>query len=85
MSTVEVYTTPLCPYCVSAKKLLRRKGVDFTEIDVAGVPGRRAEMTARAKGRTTVPQIFVGAVHVGGCEELYELDQAGGLDALLAR
>ena len=85
MSTVEVYTTPLCPYCVSAKKLLRRKGVDFTEIDVAGVPGRRAEMTSRANGRTTVPQIFIGAVHVGGCEELYDLDQAGGLDALLAR
>jgi glutaredoxin 3 len=85
MSTVEVYTTPFCPYCVSAKKLLRRKGVDFTEIDVAGIPGRRAEMTSRANGRTTVPQIFVGAVHVGGCEELYELDQVGGLDALLAR
>jgi glutaredoxin 3 len=85
MSTVEVYTTPLCPYCVSAKKLLRRKGVDFTEIDVACVPSRRAEMTSRANGRTTVPQIFIGTVHVGGFEELYELDQTGGLDPLLAR
>ena len=85
MISVEVYTTPFCPYCVSAKNLLRRKGVAFTEISVAGVPGRRAEMTARAHGRTTVPQIFIGSVHVGGCDDLHELDYAGKLDALLAR
>jgi glutaredoxin 3 len=85
MSAVEVYTTPFCPYCISAKKLLRSKGVEFTEIDVASVPARRTEMTTRANGRTTVPQIFVGSVHVGGCDELYELDEAGRLDALLAR
>jgi glutaredoxin 3 len=84
MPPVEVYTTPFCPYCESAKELLRRKGVQFTEINVAGVPARRAEMVARANGRATVPQIFIGANHVGGCDELYELDEAGRLDPLLA-
>ena len=85
MPTVEVYTTPFCPYCVSAKELLRRKGVEFTEINVAGLPTLRAEMITRANGRTTVPQIFVGPIHVGGCDELYKLERAGRLDALLAR
>jgi len=84
MPPVEVYTTPYCPYCISAKELLRRKGVEFTEINVAGVPARRAEMVERANGLTTVPQIFIGANHVGGCDELYELDEAGKLDPLLA-
>jgi glutaredoxin 3 len=84
MAPVELYTTPYCPYCVSAKELLRRKGVAFTEINVAGAPDRRAEMVARASGRTTVPQIFVGPTHVGGCDDLYELDDAGKLDPLLA-
>jgi glutaredoxin 3 len=85
MPPIEVYTTPYCPYCVSAKAMLQRKGVEFTEINVAGVPERRAEMVTRAKGRTTVPQIFVGPTHVGGCDDLYELDEAGKLDPLLAR
>jgi glutaredoxin 3 len=85
MPPVVVYTAPYCSYCVSAKALLRRKGVAFTEVNVAGAPERRAEMVARAHGRATVPQIFVGATHVGGCEELYELDEAGNLDPLLAR
>jgi glutaredoxin 3 len=80
---VEVYTTPVCPYCLSAKDLLRRKGVDFVEISVAGEPQRRAEMVARANGRTTVPQIFVGDKHLGGCDDLYALDEAGELDRLL--
>ncbi len=84
MAPVELYTTPYCPYCVSAKDLLQRKGVAFTEINVAGAPERRAEMIERANGRTTVPQIFVGAIHVGGCDDLYELDEAGKLDPLLA-
>jgi glutaredoxin 3 len=84
MPRIEVYTTPYCPYCVDAKDLLRRKGVEFTEINVAGFPERRAEMVARAKGRTTVPQIFIGSTHVGGCDDLYELDDAGKLDPLLA-
>ena len=84
MAPVELYTTPTCPYCLSAKALLRRKGVDFTEFNVAGAPDLRAEMVTRADGRTTVPQIFIGPVHVGGYEDLYELDDAGKLDPLLA-
>jgi glutaredoxin 3 len=84
MPPVEVYTTPYCSYCVSAKELLRRKGVEFTEINVAGIPERRAEMVTRAHGRTTVPQIFIGPTHVGGFDELYDLDEAGKLDPLLA-
>jgi glutaredoxin 3 len=83
MPPVEVYTTPYCPYCVSAKELLRIKGVTFVEINVAGAPAQRAQMVARANGRTTVSQIFIGATHVGGCEELYELEEAGKLDPLL--
>jgi glutaredoxin 3 len=79
-----VYTTPYCSFCVSAKALLRRKGVAFSEINVAGEPERRAEMVARANGRTTVPQIFVGTTHVGGYRELCQLDAAGSLDPLLA-
>jgi glutaredoxin 3 len=84
MAPVELYTTPSCPYCISAKELLRRKGVAFTEINVAGAPGLRSEMVTRANGRTTVPQIFIGPTHVGGCDDLYELDEAGRLDPLLA-
>jgi glutaredoxin 3 len=84
MAPVELYTTPSCPYCIAAKDLLRRKGVNFTEINVAGAPDLRAQMVKRANGGTTVPQIFVGPTHVGGCDELYELDEAGKLDPLLA-
>ena len=84
MPPVEVYSTPICPYCLAAKDLLRRKGVPFTEINVMGDRARREEMVARASGRMTVPQIFIGATHVGGCDELYELEEAGKLDALLA-
>jgi glutaredoxin 3 len=83
MQPVEIYTTPLCGYCHAAKRLLREKGVAFHEIDLAREPGRRAEMMSRAGGRHTVPQIFVGATHVGGCDDLYALDRAGRLDALL--
>jgi glutaredoxin 3 len=84
MAPVKLYTTPFCPYCVSAKDLLRSRGVEFTEINVAGAPDLRAEMVTRADGRTTVPQIFIGPTHVGGCDDLYELDESGGLDPLLA-
>jgi glutaredoxin 3 len=84
MVSIEVYTTPYCPYCVAAKELLRRKGVEFDEINVAGDREQRARMVERAGGRTTVPQIFIGATHVGGCDDLYALDDAGGLDPLLA-
>ena len=83
MATVEIYTTPFCPYCLDAKALLKKKNVAFTEIDVSRDRTLRSTMTARANGRTTVPQIFIGATHVGGCDDLYALEDAGKLDPLL--
>jgi glutaredoxin 3 len=83
MKPVVIYTRDYCFYCESAKELLQRKGVVFTEINVTGNQERRAEMIARANGGRTVPQIFVGDVHVGGSDDLHELDEAGRLDALL--
>ena len=83
MSKVEIYTTCYCPYCISAKALLTRKDVQFTEIDVSSDADGRAAMIARANGRMTVPQIFIGDVHVGGSDDLHELERAGKLDALL--
>jgi glutaredoxin 3 len=83
MATVEIYTTPLCPYCFRAKRLLSRKGVDFVEIDLWKHPGRRQEMIERADGRRTVPQVFVDGRGLGGSDELYALDAAGKLDPLL--
>ncbi len=83
MHAIEIYTSPLCGYCHAAKRLLRDKGADFIEIDLAAEPGRRAEMIGRTGGRRTVPQIFIGESHVGGCDELYALDRTGGLDPLL--
>jgi glutaredoxin 3 len=83
MAQIELYTTPYCPYCIAAKELLRSKGANFTEIDLATYGDRRAEMITRANGRTTVPQIFIGATHVGGFDDLYALDQTGELDPLL--
>ena len=80
---VEIYTTRYCPYCHAAKRLLSRKGVEFTEIDVSGDAQRRSDMVARANGRMTVPQIFVGSAHVGGYDDLAALEQAGRLDLLL--
>jgi glutaredoxin 3 len=85
MASIEVYTTPFCPYCSAAKELLHRKGVEFIEINVAGNRDLRSRMVERAGGRTTVPQIFIGETHVGGCDDLYALDEAGALDPLLAR
>jgi glutaredoxin 3 len=84
MPPIVLYTSPTCSYCAAAKTLLRRKGAPFTEINVAGAPDRRAEMVKRSNGGTTVPQIFIGADHVGGCDDLYALEDAGKLDALLA-
>jgi glutaredoxin 3 len=84
MRPVEIYTTPICPYCVAAKRLLQKKGAAYSEIDVSRDPGLRAAMTKRANGRMTVPQIFIGEMHVGGCDDLYDLDQAGRLDQILA-
>jgi len=83
MPPVEIYTTRWCPYCRSAKALLQRKGVTFTEIDLSRARERRDEMIERANGRYTVPQIFIGPVHVGGSDELHALERAGKLDALL--
>lgn len=83
MPPVEIYTTGYCPYCHAAKALLKRKGVDFTEIDVSRDWERREEIIQRANGRMTVPQIFIGAAHVGGSDELYALDRAGKLDPML--
>ena len=84
MPPVTIYTTRLCPYCTAAKNLLRQKSIAFDEIDVSGNPGERKCMSERAAGRSTVPQIFIGDRHVGGCDDLYDLDQAGQLDPLLA-
>lgn len=84
MALIEIYTTPTCPYCVAAKRLLTQKGAPFEEINVAGDPEGRRAMSARAGGRTTVPQIFIDGRHIGGCDDLYALDAAGGLDPLLA-
>lgn len=83
LQPVEIYTTGFCSYCVAAKSLLKRKGVDFKEISVSGDSVKREEMVQRANGRMTVPQIFVGATHVGGSDELHALERAGKLDALL--
>ena len=83
MADIVIYTRAYCAYCDWAKELLERKGAAFTEIDVTGNRERRAEMVDRANGRMTTPQIFIGDTHVGGCDELYALDEAGKLDPLL--
>ena len=84
MAEVTIYTREFCGYCARAKQLLTKKGVAFEEKDATYSPALRAEMAARANGCTTFPQIFVGSTHVGGCDDLYALDRAGGLDPLLA-
>jgi len=84
MKPVEIYTTPLCGYCHAAKRLLAAKGVDFAEIDISRDPAQRGVMLQRAAGQRTVPQIFIGGTHVGGCDDLHALDQAGKLDPMLA-
>jgi len=83
MAAVVIYTKSWCPYCHSAKDLLTRKGVAFEEVDVTSDRDGEAAMVKRA-GRTSVPQIFIGPTHVGGCDDLYALEQAGRLDPLLA-
>lgn len=82
MPRIVMYSTAWCPYCARARSLLQSKGAAFEDIDVEAQPARRAEMVARS-GRTTVPQIFIGERHVGGCDDLHALDAAGGLDPLL--
>lgn len=83
MQPVEIYTSPLCGFCQAAKRLLKSKDVPFSEIDISREPNRRAEMLQRAQGSHTVPQIFIGRTHVGGCDDLYALERAGKLDSLL--
>ena len=82
MPPVTIYTTPICPYCLSAKQLLQRKAVAYTEIDVSRDAKAREAMMLKAK-RRTVPQIWIGDRHIGGCDDLYDLDRAGQLDPLL--
>lgn len=84
MADVVIYTKPGCPYCTAAMALLKRKGVDFTEIVASRDPEIKAEMVARANGKSTFPQIFIGDVHVGGSDDIHALDARGGLDPLLA-
>lgn len=83
MPSVTIFTTMFCPYCAGAKQLLKKKNIPFEEIPVDGKPAERAKMRERAGGSTSVPQIFIGDHHVGGCDELYALESAGKLDALL--
>jgi glutaredoxin 3 len=84
MKTVRMYTTPICPYCVRAKSLFKKKGVAVEEIDIFMSEEARAEMQANTGGARTVPQIFIGDTHVGGCDDLYALEKDGKLDRLLA-
>ena len=84
MPHITIYTTMACPYCQRAKNLLVKKNLAFTEIPVDGDPVARAEITARAHGRRTVPQIFFDGIHIGDSDELHDLDRKGKLDLLLA-
>lgn len=83
MPRIEIYTTQICPYCDRAKRLFKKKGVEWEEIDVSTDDGLRTFMTQRAGGKRTVPQIFIDDFHVGGCDDLYELESEGKLDKLL--
>ena len=84
MPPITMYTTKVCPYCIAAKRLLNKKGAAFEEVDVSFDAAKREELVKRAGGRMTVPQIFIGDQHIGGCDDLYELEASGKLDALLS-
>lgn len=84
MQPVTIYTKPFCGYCHAAKRLLSHKGVDFTEIDISAHPERRTEMIQKANGRSTVPQIWIGETHVGGFDDIDDLEGRGRLDPMLA-
>lgn len=84
MANITIYSTPFCPYCAMAKRLLTSKGADYEDINLFTQPGRRTEMLQRANGRHTVPQIFIDETHVGGFDDLQALDQAGKLDPMLS-
>jgi len=83
MANVTIYTTRTCGFCYAAKSLLSKKGLSYDEIDVSADPAARQRMMLRTNGRRSVPQIFIGETHVGGTEDLYELERRGGLDSLL--
>ena len=83
VSEVVIYTTRWCPFCIRAKALLAQKGVSYQEVPVDGDPATRQQMAERA-GQTSVPQIWIGGQHIGGCDQLYGLERSGGLDPLLA-
>ena len=83
MPNVVIYTSPFCGFCHAAKRLLTKKGVTYSEIDVARAPERRSEMVGRSGGRNTVPQIFIDDTHVGGCDDLFALERAGKLDRMI--
>ena len=84
MPEIEIYTQPWCPFCARAVHILNRKGVGFRKINAPHGTPERQEAIRRSGGRTTVPQIFIGGRHIGGCDDLVALDRSGGLDALLA-
>jgi glutaredoxin 3 len=83
MPPITIYTKSWCPYCIAAKNLLKERNAAFTENDIEKKPEKRAEMIQKANGRSTVPQIFIGERHVGGCDDLYALDDRGQLESLL--
>ncbi len=83
MATIEVYSGDFCPYCVKAKSLLKKKGLEFSEYNVKRDMKRQAEMAERAPGARTIPQIFINNRHVGGCDDLFALEKRGELDAWL--
>lgn len=85
MANVEIYTWSTCPFCIRAKGLLKKKGIDFTEYCIDGDRAAREEMAKRANGRSSLPQIFIDNQHLGGCDDLYELESRGELDPLLQR
>ncbi|MDX1924620.1 MAG: glutaredoxin 3 [Rickettsiaceae bacterium] len=83
MKKIEIFTTTYCPYCVKAKTLLKAKNLEFEEIDVTEDQEMRIALVEKSGGRKTVPQIFIGGVHIGGCDDLYELDKNGSLESYL--
>ncbi len=84
MTTIEMYSGDFCPYCMRAKSLLKKKGLEFTEYNVQTDPERRSEMLQRTAGARSIPQIFINDRHVGGCDELYALEKKGELDSWLS-
>jgi glutaredoxin 3 len=84
IAKVEIYTWTTCPFCIRAKNLLLKKGVDFLEYSIDGDEVARSKMAERANGRRSVPQIFINDQHIGGCDDIYALERQGKLDALLA-